>query len=114
TVNVGGGAATPAPAPIGAAVAVTAPVSQPSAPAPKLEDRNPKEILAAAQTALKENRPNVMRVRLGYVFQDGRINNERALVVTVRQKKSIAELNAATMEERPTTFGRPKVQGSGA
>src|SRR5205823_12911903 len=81
TVNVGGGAATPAPAPIGAAVAVTAPVSQPPAPAPKLEDRNPKEILAAAQTALKENRPNVMRVHLGYVFQDGRITNERALVV---------------------------------
>ena len=113
TVNVGGGAATPAPAPIGAAVAVTAPVSQPPAPAPKLEDRNPKEILAAAQTALKENRPNVMRVRLGYVFQDGCITNERALVVTVRQKKSIAELNAAKMEELPTTFGGLKVQVTG-
>src|SRR5205823_14129303 len=104
TVNVGGCAATPAPAPIGAAVAVTAPVSQPPAPAPKLEDRNPKEILAAAQTALKENRPNVMRVRLGYVFQDGCTTNERALVVTVRQKKSIAELNPAKMEDVPRTF----------
>jgi V8-like Glu-specific endopeptidase len=117
TVNVGGGATAPAAAaavaPIAPAVAGPPPVSGPPATAPKSEDRNPKEILAAAQTALKQNRANVMRVRLGYVFQDGRITKERALVVTVRQKKSVAELNAARMEELPTTFGGLKVQVSG-
>src|SRR5207248_659307 len=78
-----------------------------------LQDRNPKEILAAAQVALKQNRANVTRVRLGYVFRDGRITDERALVVTVRQKKSVAELNAAKMEELPATFGGLKVQVTG-
>src|SRR5262249_23975093 len=116
TVNVGAGAAAAAAvpgaaAPGAAAVLASAPVGPP--PAAKLEDRNPKEILAAAQTALKQNRPNVMRVRLGYVFQDGRITKERALVVTVRQKKSVAELNAAKMEELPPTFGGLKVQVTG-
>jgi Trypsin-like peptidase domain/PLD-like domain len=118
TVNVGGGAAAAAAAPGAAApgaaaVLASVPAGPPPAPAAKLEDRNPKEILAAAQTALKQNRPNVMRVRLGYVFQDGRITKERALVVTVRQKKSVAELNAAKMEELPPTFGGLKVQVTG-
>jgi len=113
TINVGGGVAAPAPAPGAAAVLVSAPVGPAPAPAAKLDDRNTQDILAAAQTALKENRPNVMRVRLGYVFQDGRITNERALVVTVRQKKTVAELNAAKMEELPPTFRGLKVQVTG-
>jgi len=117
TVNVGGGGAAaapaPAPVPIAAAVAGPAALGGPPATQPRLEDRSPKEILAAAQTALKQNRANVMRVRLGYVFQDGRITNERALVVTVRHKKSVAELNASKMEELPATFGGLKVQVTG-
>src|SRR5262249_10514029 len=60
TVNVGGGAAAAAAAPGAAAVLASVPAGPP--PAAKLEGRNPKEILAAAQTALKQNRPNVMRV----------------------------------------------------
>ena len=85
---------------IGAAAAAAGVVS---------EGRSPNEVLAAMRAALKERR-NVMGVRLGYVFEDGRITQERALVVTVRSKKSVADLKEAGVEELPRTFGGLKVQ----
>jgi V8-like Glu-specific endopeptidase len=73
--------------------------------------RSTNEVLAAARAAFA-NRSNVLGVRLGYVFKDGRITRDRALVVTVRRKKSPAELSEAGIEELPTTFGGLKVQVS--
>jgi hypothetical protein len=59
-------AASEPTAPVTVAVAVPAALSGPPAASPRFEDRNAKEILAAAQRALKQNWANVMRVRLGY------------------------------------------------
>ena len=118
SINVGGTAApapqfpTSSPAP-GATLPPPPlppfpPDSQPSRPAGA---RSPNEVLAAARGALGQ-RSNVMGVRLGYVFKDGRITPERALVVTVRAKKSVTELRAAGMDELPATFDGLPVQVS--
>jgi V8-like Glu-specific endopeptidase len=115
TINVGGGSTRPS-----AAATITRPAeptaAQGSAPARAAErpiapgePRSPNETLAAARAAFMD-RSNVMRVRLGFVFKDGRITPERALVVTVRAKKSVADLKAAGIEELPATFGGMKVQ----
>lgn len=122
TVNVGGMATASPPS---ASVSSTAPSASrtPVAPGPSGatppavaggtigEGRSPNEILAAAQMAFT-GRGNVRGVRLGYVFKDGRITQERALVVTVLAKKSIADLKAAGIEELPGNFGGLKVQVS--
>jgi V8-like Glu-specific endopeptidase len=70
---------------------------------------SPNEILAKARDAFK-GRANVLDVRLGYVFADGRITRERALVVTVRAKRSVAELAAGGIDELPPSFGGLKIQ----
>ena len=64
---------------------------------------NADEILEAAKREMG-GRADVLRVRLGYVFKDGWITDERALVVTVRQKHSLAELRAAHIPALPETF----------
>ncbi len=118
SINVGGGlnlggtgptAAARPPAPPAVVMPPTPPgLGAAPRPAPR-EGSSPNEVLAAAREAFKP-RANVMGVRLGYVFKDGRITQERALVVTVRAKISVADLNAAGMEELPATFGGMKVQ----
>ena len=110
SVNVGGRAA-PGSIALGAAPTEPAAAARPAAaPTPGPDDRrSPNELLAAASAAFRD-RSNVMGVRLGFVFKDGRITKERALVVTVRAKKSVADLKAAGIEELPTTFGGMKVQ----
>lgn len=112
TVNVGGRtvaapliAATPAARP----PAVGGP-SVPGAP-PSGDGRSPNEVLNAARAAFGQ-RSNVMNVRLGYVFKDGRITKDRALVVTVRRKMSNNELRASNIEELPANFGGLTVQVS--
>jgi len=110
SINVGG-QAVPGPTPA-AAVAVAPPAAAPAPAAPPSgsgDGRSPNEVLAAARAAFRD-RSNVMGVRLGFVFRDGRITPERALVVTVREKKSVADLQAAGIEELPATFGGLKVQ----
>jgi V8-like Glu-specific endopeptidase len=110
SINVGGSiaaAAAPVSAPAGPPPPSAAP---PAAPPPGPGDgRSPDEVLAAARAAFKD-RSNVMGVRLGFVFKDGRITQERALVVTVREKKSLADLKAAGIEELPASFGGLRVQ----
>jgi hypothetical protein len=64
---------------------------------------NPDEILEAAKREMG-SRADVLGVRLGYVFKDGWITDERALVVTVRQKHSLAELREARIPALPETF----------
>jgi V8-like Glu-specific endopeptidase len=115
TINVGGAGASVGAAPAAAAASAVpsrpaAPATPPAAapPAPA-EGRSPNEVLAAARAAFK-TRGNVLGVRLGFVFKDGRITQERALVVTVRAKKSVADLKTAGIEELPGSFGGLKVQ----
>jgi V8-like Glu-specific endopeptidase len=114
TVNLGGGMALPA---VSAAAATSAGGPAPAAaavltppPAPG-DGRSPDEVLAAARKAFA-NRADVLGVRLGYCFKDGRITQERALVVTVRRKKSVADLKNSGAEELPTSFGGLRVQVS--
>jgi len=118
SVNIGGmpaaqaGVAVPAvTAPVAVAgppsTTVTPPVTKPAQTVG--DGQSPNEVLAAATAALKD-RANVLGVRLGYVFKDGRITTERALVVTVRRKYTPAELAASKIEELPTSFGGLKVQ----
>ena len=116
TVNVGGmasaGGLTPQALPLVPATPGGSALV-PSAPTPGLRrtGQTPDEALAAARQALA-SRPDVLGVRLGYCFKNGRITSERALVVTVRKKKSVAELKNAQLEELPTSFGDLKVQVS--
>ncbi len=60
-------------------------------------------VLAAAKRALG-SRADVLNVRLGYVFKDGWITNERALVVTVRHKQTPGALQQAQIPPLPDTF----------
>jgi V8-like Glu-specific endopeptidase len=78
------------------------PVSTPGTGA-KVSSNRPDEILEAAKRELG-SRADVLGVRLGYVFKDGWITDERALVVTVRQKHSLAELRDARIPALPETF----------
>jgi hypothetical protein len=115
-VNIGGqttaAASVIAPAPVPVAPTAAAPPAAPAQPADGAGDgRSPNEILKAAKAALSD-RSNVLGVRLGFVFEDGRITTERAIVVTVREKKSIAALDAEQIEELPATFGGLRVQVS--
>lgn len=115
TVNIGGrapsGIATPGQA-LPALPMTPSPVVPAAPPAPAHgEDGSPDEILAAARGSLGA-RPDVLDVRLGYCFKDGRITTERALVVVVRRKKHIADLKKEQIEELPTTFGGLRVQVS--
>jgi V8-like Glu-specific endopeptidase len=49
-------------------------------------------------------RPDVMDVRLGYLFKNGWITRERAVVVTVRQKRSAKDLKEAGIPPLPDRF----------
>ncbi len=69
-------------------------------------------VLADAQEALGQ-RPDVLHVRLGWLFRDGWITDERALVVSVRRKLTPAELHAAGREPLPETFQGLPVEVTG-
>jgi V8-like Glu-specific endopeptidase len=77
-------------------------VSPPPVSTPDSSNR-PDEILEAAKREMG-SRADVLGVRLGYVFKDGWITDERAVVVTVRQKHSLAELREARIPALPETF----------
>lgn len=108
SVNIGG-AAPPTTQPRQPAVAAVAPI--PPAPPRPTDGRSPNEALAEARATIGQ-RDDVMGVRLGYVFEGGRITGKRALVVTVREKKSIAGLKEAGAAELPAAFGGLPVQVS--
>ncbi|CAA9448159.1 Serine protease, subtilase family [uncultured Rubrobacteraceae bacterium] len=63
------------------------------------EDR----VLEAAVRALA-GRADVLDVDLGYVFREGWITDARALVVTVRRKRSLAELGEEGVPPLPESF----------
>ena len=69
-------------------------------------------ILEAARRELGQ-RADVVDVRLGYVFnEDQWITEQRALVVTVRQKRAPAELREAGIAPLPQNFGGLPLQVS--
>ena len=69
-------------------------------------------VLADAQDTLGQ-RADVLHVRLGWLFRDGWITDERALVVSVRRKLTPAELHAAGRELLPETFQGLPVEVTG-
>jgi hypothetical protein len=80
-------------------------------PAPTEAPNSQQQALKLARVELKKKFPNIMNVRLGYVFDDnGKITKDRALVVTVRRKLKASELSSAVMEPLPITFAGLKVQ----
>jgi len=97
-----------APAPIPIPAPVTSPLDTPSTNG---KPSNPEEILEAARREFG-SRADVIRVRLGYVFKNGWITDERALVVTVRRKHSLSNLREASISALPTSFHGLPVQVS--
>jgi V8-like Glu-specific endopeptidase len=69
----------------------------------------PDEILNAAKREFSK-RSDVLRVRLGYVFKDGWITDQRAIVVTVRRKQSLSNLREAGVPALPTSFQGMPIQ----
>jgi hypothetical protein len=53
-----------------------------------------------------------MGLRLGYVFRDGRITRERALVATVRRRRTIAAMRESGIDPLPESFGGLRIQVS--
>jgi V8-like Glu-specific endopeptidase len=64
---------------------------------------DPDAIVEAAKQEIG-SRTDVLDVRLGYVFRNGWITKDRAIVVTVRQKLSPAKLQTANIAALPEMF----------
>ena len=79
------------------------PIQAADKPTPPATANEPNEILAAAKREIGA-RADVLNVRLGYVFKNGWITNERALVITVRQKLTNAELGESGIPALPENF----------
>lgn len=90
-----------------AALAPAAPVLPVAATPP-----NERALLEAARTEFLK-RPDVLDVRLGYRFAEGWITRDRAIVVTVDEKKSQFDLRRAGQTALPQSFGGYPVQLSG-
>lgn len=105
-----GGSAPAAPVPSLAAAATSSVVPITPLVANSAEPRE-SDVLLAAQRAF--NRGDVLKVRLGYVFEDGAITKQRAIVVTVTEKRSISALKAAGLDPLPTTFQGLPVEVTG-
>ncbi len=87
------------------------PLGPPPAPTPNGFHDERSLIEAARSEFLK--RPEVLQVRLGYKFQDGWITRERAIVVTVDEKKSQFDLQKSGRSALPQVFGAYPVQLTG-
>ncbi|MEN3332217.1 MAG: hypothetical protein V7641_1582 [Blastocatellia bacterium] len=100
-----GAAATPATVAQPKTDVVTPPaiLSSTPTPVPPPVSSDPQSILSAARRELGA-RADVLSVRLGYAFKEGWITNERALVITVRQKHSPAALREAGISPLPETY----------
>jgi V8-like Glu-specific endopeptidase len=108
SIRVGGSGSTgvvasPVPAQVTPAGPPT-PTPQPS--------NDPNSILAAARKELSK-RADVLAVRLGYVFKDGWITKDRAIVVTVRKRHTPAALREAKIDLLPTSFHGLPVEVTG-
>lgn len=85
--------------------APTPPVPAPSpAPVAAQPATDLASVLARAKEALMVGRTDVIGVRAGWVFDDNGITDQRALVATVRRKRTTAELASAGVTELPRSF----------
>jgi V8-like Glu-specific endopeptidase len=113
SVRVGGqGGVQPvaAPAAVPAPTTLAAIPTGPAIPAvAAAASPDPESVVQAARRELG-SRADVLDVRLGYVFRDGWITKDRALVVTVRQKTSPAALREARIPLLPKTYQGLPVQ----
>jgi V8-like Glu-specific endopeptidase len=66
-------------------------------------DASPNSILREAQKAIGD-RTDVLNIKLGYVFRNGWITKERAIVVTVRRRQSQQVLHESAIDPLPETF----------
>jgi hypothetical protein len=106
SVRVGGTGApgVPATTPVPPTIQIPA-VSTPAPPLTSApQTQTPNAILAAAQKEFSR-RADVLSVRLGYVFKDGWITKDRAIVVTVRRRHAPAALREAKIDALPQSFG---------
>lgn len=90
---------------------------QPTPPVPPagtavIAIKDEKGLLEAAKAEFLK-RPEVLGVRLGYRFDDGWITPDRAIVVTVDEKKSQFDLSRSGRSALPTSFAGYPVQLTG-
>lgn len=78
-------------------------VAQPTSPSVPVVPGDLDAVIETAQGELG-SRADVLDVRLGYVFKNGWITDDRALVVTVRQKHALAKLRESNIPPLPETF----------
>ncbi len=106
-VTIGlGGATTMAGQPSGGVPGVTVapPLPAPRPPSPAgISPLSPEAIVEAARSELGA-RNDVLGVRLGWVFKNGWITDERALVVTVPRKMTPAAMGEARISSLPETY----------
>ncbi|MEO8575773.1 MAG: phospholipase D-like domain-containing protein, partial [Gemmatimonadales bacterium] len=62
-----------------------------------------KDVLEAAKRELSD-RADIIDIRIGYLFKNGWITNERAVVVTVRDKKPPTALRESGIQPLPDSF----------
>jgi len=62
-----------------------------------------EDVLAEARRVFGR-RADVLKVQLGFVFRNGWITKDRAIVVTVRRRQSLKALDEAGIEPLPATF----------
>ena len=106
-----------APSPAAAAAASVVQAATPagllvSATTSTASPPNESALLDAARAEFLK-RPDVLGVRLGYRFTDGWVTRERAIVVTVDEKKTLFDLQQLGRSALPQVFAGYPVQLSG-
>ena len=86
-------------------------VSPPSPQVAQVSDTR-ETILAAARSEF-QSRTDVLGVRWGYVFKDGWITKDPALVVTVRRKRSLSDLREAGISPLPDVYRNFPIEVTG-
>jgi hypothetical protein len=92
------------------ALARPVPPPQPQVPRPEMPAPEPSAapdldtVLRKAQQVISAGRNDILKIRPGWVYDENGITDRRALVVTVRQLRTRAELVAAGVTELPETF----------
>lgn len=109
------------PAAVGDSAAATHRAGDAEAPAgragtSKTKDEAPQDfetVLRKARETLMQGRTDVIGIRAGWYYGDDGITDRRAIVVTVRRRKTPAELQADRVTELPTSFMGYPVQVAG-
>lgn len=82
----------------------------------KTADEAPQDfetVLRKARATLMQGRSDVIGIRAGWYYEEDGMTDRRAIVVTVRRRKTPAELQADRVTELPATFMGYPVQVAG-